>query len=83
MLGCRGDFGGTKTHTCQLINNIIPEYAFILRFIHHKMTIRSLYPRSRNSGLTNRGLMLDTHNTIAVNNTHTARNNFLTAETET
>ena len=27
--------------------------------------------------------MLDTHNTIAVNNTHTALNNSLTAETET
>jgi len=76
-------FRGTKAHPGQLIHNILPKDAFILRFIHHKMTIRSLYPRSRNSGLTSRGLMLDTHNTIAVNNAHTARYNSLTATTET
>jgi len=34
------------------------------------MTISSHYPRSRNSGLTNKGLVLVSHNTIAVNIAH-------------
>ena len=54
-------FRHTLTHSTQRYWDAIPWPAFILRFVHHKMTLSPHYPRSRNSGLTNRAPMLVSH----------------------